>query len=191
MPVLRTSTGRARAWLRLATMQKRLSDYVRWLVAQGDALLPDYYEPHALLRSDHEAALIVGLLGSLNVVDCNICDVREENLDSQQGVIDFSLYLRSQSQRGSRGGDGGGCGSVNDDCDAASMATESSGDPDRRGNAAGGGDLAAVLDQKNYVEELNRHLTYVVYLIRSRKQSELKVPKNTLRINFQIPRQRS
>ncbi len=68
----RTGTGRARAWLRLATMQKRLSDYLKSLVEQGDNFLSEYYEPNALLRSE-EAALIVGLLLSLNVVDCNLC----------------------------------------------------------------------------------------------------------------------
>ncbi len=71
---IRTNIGRARAWLRLATMQKRLSDYMRSLVEQdgGASTLQDFYEPSALIRSE-ESALIVGLLVSLNVVDCNIC----------------------------------------------------------------------------------------------------------------------
>ena len=55
-------------------MQKRLSDYMRSLVEQdgGASTLQDFYEPSALIRSE-ESALIVGLLVSLNVVDCNIC----------------------------------------------------------------------------------------------------------------------
>ena len=67
-----TSTGRARAWLRLAIMQKKLADYFRTLVEQRDDILSEFFEPQALLRSE-ESALIVGLLVSLNVVDCNIC----------------------------------------------------------------------------------------------------------------------
>ena len=64
--------GRARAWLRLALMQKKLADYFRLLVDQGDDVLSEFYEPRALLRSD-EAALVTGLLLGLNIVDCNLC----------------------------------------------------------------------------------------------------------------------
>ena len=67
-----TQLGRARAWLRLALMQKKLADYFRILVEQKDHLLVEYYEPRALLRSD-DAVLITGLLFSLNIVDCNLC----------------------------------------------------------------------------------------------------------------------
>ena len=54
---------------------------------------------------------------------------QEEDLDSQQGVIDFSLYLRSNKDCGNDG------------------ALDSN-----------DGNLTAVLDQKHYIEELNRHL---------------------------------
>jgi hypothetical protein len=55
---------------------------------------------------------------------------QEEDLDSQQGVIDFSLYLRSGNNNTT---------TVTETVESASMT--------------------AVLDQKNYVEELNRHLS--------------------------------
>jgi hypothetical protein len=58
--------------------------------------------------------------------------LQEEDLDCQQGVIDFSLYLRSSNQCSE---------SSEDDLDHDNMTT--------------------VLDQKNYIEELNRHLKYV------------------------------
>ena len=60
---------------------------------------------------------------------------QEEDLDSQQGVIDFSLYLRS------------GSSGLVENVPADSVETKS---------------MTAVLDQKNYVEELNRHLSWVV-----------------------------
>lgn len=69
----------------------------------------------------------------LNVIDCNLC-FKEEDLDSQQGVIDFSLYLRTSSRT-----------SPDDDVHVPSNALEP-------------GNMSAVLDQKNYIEELNRHL---------------------------------
>ena len=64
---------------------------------------------------------------------------QEENLDSQQGVIDFSLYLRNKI-------DG-----------EATAAKHSMSIKDEEGDK----NMNAVLDQKNYVEELNRHLKYV------------------------------
>lgn len=70
----------------------------------------------------------------LNVIDCNLC-VKGEDLDSQQGVIDFSLYLRSSSR--------------------------ASPEEDATNAIEGTGNMTAVLDQKNYIEELNRHLKYV------------------------------
>uniref|UniRef100_T1PM17 RUN domain protein n=1 Tax=Musca domestica TaxID=7370 RepID=T1PM17_MUSDO len=96
LPTVRTHIGRARAWLRIALMQKKLADYLQALIEHREDALYDYYEPHALMMSD-EIVIIMGILVGLNVIDCNLC-VKEEDLDSQQGVIDFSLYLRSSSR---------------------------------------------------------------------------------------------
>lgn len=76
----------------------------------------------------------MGILVGLNVIDCNLC-VKEEDLDSQQGVIDFSLYLRSSTR-----------GSPDEERELRNSAQTAS------------GNMTAVLDQKNYIEELNRHL---------------------------------
>ncbi|PNF23373.1 RUN and FYVE domain-containing protein 2 [Cryptotermes secundus] len=131
LPTVRTHMGRARAWLRLALMQKKLADYLKILIDHKEDLLSEYFEPDALMMSD-EAIVIMGLLVGLNVIDCNLC-VKEEDLDCQQGVIDFSLYLRSSNQCSE---------SSEDDLDHDNMTT--------------------VLDQKNYIEELNRHLNATV-----------------------------
>lgn len=76
----------------------------------------------------------MGILVGLNVIDCNLC-VKEEDLDSQQGVIDFSLYLRSSTR-----------GSPDEEREQRNNVQTAS------------GNMTAVLDQKNYIEELNRHL---------------------------------
>lgn len=60
--------------------------------------------------------------------------MQEEDLDTQQGVIDFSLYLRSGSNNLGE--------NTISETDSANITT--------------------VLDQKNYVEELNRHLSYIL-----------------------------
>lgn len=124
LPGLRTPLGRGRAWLRLALMQKKLSDYMKTIINRKD-LLSEFYEPNALMMEE-EGAVIAGLLVGLNVIDANLC-MKGEDLDSQVGVIDFSMYLK----------DGGHSSK----------------------SAEGDGQITAILDQKNYVEELNRHLS--------------------------------
>ncbi|XP_053946424.1 protein RUFY3 isoform X2 [Anastrepha ludens] len=137
LPTVRTHIGRARAWLRIALMQKKLADYLQALIEHRDDSLYEYYESHALMMSD-EIVVIMGILVGLNVIDCNLC-VKEEDLDSQQGVIDFSLYLRSSSR-----------------------STDNDEEINQSLEANGQGNMIAVLDQKNYIEELNRHLNATV-----------------------------
>ncbi|KRG02014.1 protein RUFY3 isoform X3 [Drosophila mojavensis] len=149
LPTVRTHIGRARAWLRIALMQKKLSDYLQALIEHREDSLFEYYEPHALMMSD-EIVVIMGILVGLNVIDCNLC-VKEEDLDSQQGVIDFSLYLRSSSRNAE----------VNEDSNA----------PVAQLDDAGQGNMIAVLDQKNYIEELNRHLNATVGNLQAKVES--------------------
>ncbi|XP_031809393.1 RUN and FYVE domain-containing protein 1 isoform X2 [Sarcophilus harrisii] len=89
--------------------------------------LNEFYEPEALMMEE-EGTVIVGLLVGLNVLDANLC-LKGEDLDSQVGVIDFSLYLKDVQDI----------------------------DGDREQER-----ITDVLDQKNYVEELNRHLSCTV-----------------------------
>uniref|UniRef100_A0A8C8TB10 RUN and FYVE domain-containing protein 1 n=2 Tax=Peromyscus maniculatus bairdii TaxID=230844 RepID=A0A8C8TB10_PERMB len=126
LPELKTAVGRGRAWLYLALMQKKLADYLKVLI-DNKHLLSEFYEPEALMMEE-EGMVIVGLLVGLNVLDANLC-LKGEDLDSQVGVIDFSLYLKDVQ-----------------DLD--------SGREHER--------ITDVLDQKNYVEELNRHLSCTV-----------------------------
>ncbi|XP_053317624.1 protein RUFY3 isoform X2 [Spea bombifrons] len=126
LPGLKTPIGRGRAWLRLALMQKKLSEYMKALINRKD-LLSEFYEPNALMMEE-EGAIISGLLVGLNVIDANFC-MKGEDLDSQVGVIDFSMYLKE-----------------------GPIAKCSEGD----------GQITAILDQKNYVEELNRQLSATV-----------------------------
>lgn len=64
--------GRARAWLRMALMQKKLADYLKVLIDHKDDILSEYFEPDALMMSE-EAIVVMGLLVGLNVIDCNFC----------------------------------------------------------------------------------------------------------------------
>ncbi|XP_064336238.1 RUN and FYVE domain-containing protein 1 isoform X3 [Camelus dromedarius] len=126
LPELKTAVGRGRAWLYLALMQKKLADYLKVLI-DNKHLLSEFYEPEALMMEE-EGMVIVGLLVGLNVLDANLC-LKGEDLDSQVGVIDFSLYLKDV------------------------QALDGGKEHER---------ITDVLDQKNYVEELNRHLSCTV-----------------------------
>lgn len=70
--IFRTAMGRARAWLRMALMQKKLADYLKVLIDHKDDILSEYFEPDALMMSE-EAIVVMGLLVGLNVIDCNFC----------------------------------------------------------------------------------------------------------------------
>jgi len=98
LPHVKTNMGRARAWFRLALMQKKLPEYFKALIEHKETLLREYYHPEALLLSE-EAVLFSGLLVSLNIVDFNLC-VKDEELDFQNNVIDLSMYLRRKEDIG-------------------------------------------------------------------------------------------
>ncbi|XP_054166341.1 RUN and FYVE domain-containing protein 2-like [Oppia nitens] len=142
VPTVRTSLGKARAWMRLALMKKRLSDYFRLLLENREILLNDYYEDMSIMMSD-EAVVIGGLLVGLNILDCNFC-VKEDDLDSNDAVIDLSLYLKDNIQFDTSDYDWREQNHENDKCNGV------------------GDNISIVLDQKNYVEELNKHLSATV-----------------------------
>ncbi|KAF4094143.1 hypothetical protein AMELA_G00009810 [Ameiurus melas] len=135
MPGLKTGLGRARAWLHLALMQKKVADYMKVLISRKD-LLGEFYEPGALVMEE-EGLVIVGMLVGLNIIDANLC-VKGEDLDSQVGVIDFSLYLK---------------------------------DPQTTENPQDDSKMTAILDQKHYIEELNRNLSGTVTDLQSKMDS--------------------
>uniref|UniRef100_A0A673MEI3 RUN and FYVE domain-containing protein 1-like n=1 Tax=Sinocyclocheilus rhinocerous TaxID=307959 RepID=A0A673MEI3_9TELE len=135
MPGIKTGLGRARAWLHLALMQKKIADYMKELINRRD-LLGEFYEPGALIMEE-EGAVVVGMLVGLNVIDANLC-VKGEDLDSQVGVIDFSMYLKDP------------------------QATETTQDDSK---------MTAILDQKHYIEELNRHLSCTVTDLQAKMDS--------------------
>ncbi|XP_038140528.1 RUN and FYVE domain-containing protein 1 [Cyprinodon tularosa] len=135
LPGIRTGLGRARAWLHLALMQKKVADYLKALLDHKD-LLSEFYDSGALMLEE-EGAVMGGLLVGLNVIDANLC-IKGEDLDSQVAVIDFSLYLK---------------------------------DPTSSETPKDDAKMTAILDQKHYIEELNRHLTGTVTDLQAKMDS--------------------
>ncbi|XP_053392921.1 RUN and FYVE domain-containing protein 2-like isoform X2 [Mercenaria mercenaria] len=161
MPHLKTPLGKARAWLRLAAMQKSLSDYFKLLIEKREMVLTDFYEPGAFLMED-EGTVIAGLLVGLNVIDCNL-GIKDEDLDQPMGVIDFSWYLKDTR-----------LSDTDPDTDSAAMQEK----------------MQTILDQKNYLEELNRHLNTTVANLQQKLEmcnttnalmkEDLAIAKNTI-----------
>ncbi|XP_058505559.1 RUN and FYVE domain-containing protein 1 [Solea solea] len=135
LPGIKTGLGRARAWLHLALMQKTVADYIKLLLDRKD-LLSEFYDSGALMMEE-EGAVMGGLLVGLNVIDANLC-IKGEDLDSQVGVIDFSLYLKDP------------------------VNSETQKDDTK---------MTAILDQKHYIEELNRHLSGTVTDLQAKMDS--------------------
>ncbi|XP_076459942.1 protein RUFY3-like [Babylonia areolata] len=163
MPNIKTPLGRARAWLRLAMMQKSLADYFKAMIEKKEQLLTEFYENGAFMVEE-EGTVIAGLLVGLNVLDCNMC-IKGEDLDQPMGLIDFSLYMRDSAFNGSNNEDGGD-------------------------HEEGNSKMATILDQKNYLEELNRHLNATVANLQQKLEQvqatnalmkeDLAIAKNTI-----------
>uniref|UniRef100_A0A2K5L1L4 RUN and FYVE domain containing 3 n=1 Tax=Cercocebus atys TaxID=9531 RepID=A0A2K5L1L4_CERAT len=98
-----TAIGRVFFFFFLALMQKKLSEYMNFFFFFLE-LLSEFYEPNALMMEE-EGAIIAGLLVGLNVIDANFC-MKGEDLDSQVGVIDFSMYLKDGNSSKGTEGDG-------------------------------------------------------------------------------------
>ena len=162
MSNIRTSLGRVRAWFRLALMQKHLADYFKILCEQRQEL-NDWYDQQALLLAD-ENVIIHGLLLGLNVLDFNFC-LKEINLDYPiESWIYYSIYLDDRSMVGR--GDIFDEFNENSSIESSSLQSPSNDQSISLINTSDGmsGDssydqrVSNILDQKNYLEELNRHL---------------------------------
>lgn len=137
MSAIRTGLGRLRAWLRLVVMQKKLADFTRELLDHRD-VIEEWYEEYAFMNTD-DAAVISGMLVGLAVLDCNL-DVRGEDLDNQSTVINFSRFLKEGNYL-TRSGSNAGAPSPSPGDSGMSQA-----------------DVAVLLDQKAYLEEMNTKL---------------------------------
>ena len=186
MTNIRTSLGRVRAWLRLALMQKRLADYFRILIEHKQELA-ELYDAGALLLSD-ENVIITGLLVGLNVLDFNFC-LKETVLDLPiESIIHYSLYLRERRVPSHTGSNVHPPGSLHDPMDELDDCSSISSSPSTRtsvqndepvliahpndvisldsNNTDSSYDhrMANILDQKNYLEEINRNLKSVDFI---------------------------
>uniref|UniRef100_A0A8D2GXI3 RUN and FYVE domain containing 1 n=2 Tax=Urocitellus parryii TaxID=9999 RepID=A0A8D2GXI3_UROPR len=173
LPELKTAVGRGRAWLYLALMQKKLADYLKVLI-DNKHLLSEFYEPEALMMEE-EGMVIVGLLVGLNVLDANLC-LKGEDLDSQVGVIDFSLYLKDVQDL-----DGG------KDCTVGDLQTKIDGL--EKTNAKLQEELSAATDRICSLQEEQQQLREQNELIRERSEKSVEITKQDTKVELETYKQ--
>ncbi|XP_065905492.1 RUN and FYVE domain-containing protein 2-like [Dysidea avara] len=151
IPGIKTSVGRGRAFLKYSLMQKRVGEYFKLMVEKQNAL-SEWYQPGALLYSE-EGTIIAGLLVGLNTIDYNVV-MKGEDFDKPVGVLDFSQYFKD--------------GNYLEKPPPTADGEEKSDDEDQAN------ELSRLLDQKAYLEELNKKLETNV----ERLQSRLSIKEN-------------
>uniref|UniRef100_A0A667ZNF9 RUN domain-containing protein 3A n=1 Tax=Myripristis murdjan TaxID=586833 RepID=A0A667ZNF9_9TELE len=87
-----TSRAKGRAWLRVALMEKRLSEYVATALRDTRTTRRFYDDGAIMLRE--EATVLTGMLIGLSAIDFSFC-LKGEVLDGKSpAVIDYTPYLK-------------------------------------------------------------------------------------------------
>ncbi|KAM6957028.1 RUN domain-containing protein 3A [Aplochiton taeniatus] len=87
-----TSQAKGRAWIRVALMEKRLSEYVATALRDTRTTRRFYDDGAIMLRE--EATVMTGLLIGLSAIDFSFC-LKGEALDGKSpAVIDYTPYLK-------------------------------------------------------------------------------------------------
>ncbi|KAI6186475.1 RUN and FYVE domain-containing protein 1 [Aphelenchoides besseyi] len=125
---LSAPVAKVRAFLRLAVIQKKLSDYLQTLVS-NQILLAKYYEEWAFLRNEVSTQLI-GTLMPMTIFDCNFI-LDHEYLKERNNVINLASYVKLPTVR------------ITNETELEQTVDSN---------------LKTILDQKNYLEEINDQL---------------------------------
>eukprot|EP00066_Takifugu_rubripes_P013335 XP_011602601.1 PREDICTED: RUN domain-containing protein 3A-like isoform X2 [Takifugu rubripes] len=87
-----TSRAKGRAWIRVALMEKRLSEYISTALRDTRTTRRFYDDGAILLRE--EATVLTGMLIGLSAIDFSFC-LKGEALDGKSpAVIDYTPYLK-------------------------------------------------------------------------------------------------
>ncbi|XP_029383846.1 RUN domain-containing protein 3A isoform X3 [Echeneis naucrates] len=92
MENISTSRAKGRAWVRVALMEKRLSEYIATALRDSRTTRRFYAEGAIMLRE--EATVLTGMLIGLGAIDFSFC-LKGEALDGKSSaVIDYTPYLK-------------------------------------------------------------------------------------------------
>ncbi|XP_043110375.1 RUN domain-containing protein 3A isoform X3 [Puntigrus tetrazona] len=92
MENINSSRAKGRAWVRVALMEKRLSEYIATALRDSRTTRRFYDEGAIMLRE--EATVLTGMLIGLGAIDFSFC-LKGEALDGKsEAVIDYTPYLK-------------------------------------------------------------------------------------------------
>uniref|UniRef100_A0A3Q2QFW8 RUN domain-containing protein 3A n=1 Tax=Fundulus heteroclitus TaxID=8078 RepID=A0A3Q2QFW8_FUNHE len=92
MENINTSRAKGRAWMRVALMEKRLSEYIATALRDSRTTRRFYSEGAIMLRE--ESTVLTGMLIGLGAIDFSFC-LKGEALDGKSpAVIDYTPYLK-------------------------------------------------------------------------------------------------
>lgn len=92
MDDLCTVRGKGRAWIKMALMEKRLSEYIN-VALMEETIIKRFYESYAFLGNE-EASILSNVLTALNSVDFSLC-LRNAAFDQPiMYNIDYSTFLK-------------------------------------------------------------------------------------------------
>jgi RUN and FYVE domain-containing protein 1 len=135
IPGIKTALGRGRAWLRISLMHKKLADHFR-TISEDRTTLNEWYEMDSIMLSEECTVVISGLMMGLNVIDYSM-SLSADDFDRSPGVLNLSLFLRDGNY-----------------LEKAPEVDEGEEPSDEEKSLQ----LAQLLDQKAYLEELNKKL---------------------------------
>ncbi|XP_077997011.1 RUN domain-containing protein 3B-like [Glandiceps talaboti] len=94
MENIKSSKAKGRAWIRVALMEKRLSEYIT--TALKEERQTKYFYDNGAILLNEDVHILTGLLLGLNAIDFSFC-LKGEDLESGiPSVIDYTPYLRFQ-----------------------------------------------------------------------------------------------
>ncbi|XP_068161719.1 RUN domain-containing protein 3A [Antennarius striatus] len=92
MENISTSRAKGRAWMRIALMEKRLSEYIATALRDSRTTKRFYTEGAIVLRE--ESTVLTGMLIGLGAIDFSFC-LKGEAMDGESAaVIDYTPYLK-------------------------------------------------------------------------------------------------
>ncbi|CAL1599438.1 unnamed protein product [Knipowitschia caucasica] len=92
MENINTSRAKGRAWIRVALMEKRLSEYIATALRDSRSTRKFYAEGAIMLRE--ESSVLTGMLIGLGAIDFSFC-LKGQALDGKSAaVIDYTPYLK-------------------------------------------------------------------------------------------------
>ncbi|CAD6191955.1 unnamed protein product [Caenorhabditis auriculariae] len=155
IPSLSTPLAKIRAFLRMAIMQKKLSEFLE--IIRNCPQIKDFYATWAFLRQER-AVFLCGSLFGIHVVECNL-SIDFDHLQEQPSNLDLSFYVKLPT-----------------------TPTEEQEENEETSHSELKKERKIMFDQMQFLEERNRQLE-TNWQIAKRKLSEIEALNNPLPVS--------